>query len=271
MAGIDDILGALLRDIANSRVTADMYSRNISRYYEQDPVLRRFPVPRMEVDSLEIDLKFAINNAELDPLRTESLESRLAVIFERQSDALTVDFIDAVVEVVRKSQPHETTDMGPWYSLIKQVWSGDYHEDVNSRVMRYLEITQRHLIDSTTAFDTEEAEKEIRKIFLRRWKYLIEDFLKNNEVDETSVPSQDKIIRAMKLDERVEKISQDIKKAVDKRGGCSIDVAISGQQLEELNAESLCAIKVKTKIKNYNWTMVEGTDEEDTKYILNPE
>lgn len=272
MAGIDDIIGALLRDIANSRVTADMYSRNISRYYEQDPVLRRFPVPRMEVDSLEMDLKFAISNAELDPLRTEGLESRLAVIFERQSDALTVDFVDSVVEVVRKNQPQETTDMGDWYDLIKQVWSGDYQEAVNSSVMRYLEITQRHLIDSSSEFNKKDIQKEIKKIFLRRWKYLIEEFLaSHDDIDLATVPSENKLIEAMNLDKRVEMLEKEVKTAIEERGGYRLDVDVDGKRLEEYDTDTLCSVKVKTKIRNYNWTLVEGNDEESPKYILNPE
>lgn len=271
MSGIDDIVGAVLRDITNARVTSDMYSRNISRYYEQDHLLRRFPVPRMEVDTLEIDLKFAITEVNFDPLRKEAFESRLAVIFERFSDILTVDFIDAVVEVVRKKQPGETTDMGPWYDLIKQVWSGEYHINVRQRILRYLEITQRQLIDGQSEFNRKESGKEIKKIFSRRWHYLIEDFRAEHTVLDSSVPLESELFDAMSLDERLSALERDLKTAQKSPGGVKMDVDIASHHLQELDVSSLCNIKIQTKVRNYNWTLVEGAEDETPKYILNPE
>jgi hypothetical protein len=274
MAGIHDIVGALLRDITNARVTSDMYSRNISRYYEQDALLRRFPVPRMEVDTLEMDLKFAINDVQIDPLRTEAMEARLAIIFERHSDALTVDYIDAVVEVIRKKQPGPTTDMGPWYDLIKQVWSGAYHIDVRQRILRYLETTQRQLIDSQAEFgssEVREAQKEVSKILARRWYYLLGDFRKQHDVEDNTVPEESELFAALKLDQRFTALQRDVKEATKAGGGYRVDVEVSAHRLQDIDASAICNVKVQTKVRNYTWTVVEGTDEAIPKYILNPE
>lgn len=272
MAGIDDIVGALLRDVTNSRVTSDMYSRNISRYYEQDAILRRFPVPRMEIDSLEMDLAFVINNVEIDLLRKEGLESRLVIIFERQSDAMTVDFIDAVVEVIRTKQPEQDNDKGPWYGLFQEVWSSDYQQSVRSRVMRYLDITQRHLIDSKSAFDPAEAQKEITKIFLRRWEHLITDFIADNRnIKSSSVPTEKELIDAMRLNHRIASLQEEIQHAIDNRGGVRVDIIVDSSQLHEVEQTKLCSLKLITKVKNYHWTKVEEAGDEHAKYILNPE
>ncbi len=74
MPELHHILGSIFRDIAQSVFTSDMYSRDISRYYEQDPLLRHFPVPRTEVDELEVQLKFAIANIDLNPVQSVSRE-----------------------------------------------------------------------------------------------------------------------------------------------------------------------------------------------------
>jgi hypothetical protein len=272
MAGIDDIVGALLRDVTNSRVTSDMYSRNISRYYEQDAILRRFPVPRMEIDTLEMDLSFAINNVEVDPLRKEGLESRLVIIFERQSDAMTVDFIDAVVEIIRNKHSHESNDMGAWYELFKYVWSAEYHQSVRARIMRYLDITQRHLIDTKSIFDLSDATKEITKIFLRRWKYLIDDFqAENADIELGMIPTESDLIEAMQLEHRIDSLREEIQQALKDRGGVRVDIIVDSGQLLEIDQSTLCSLKIVTKIKNYNWTKIDEPGEEQAKYILNPE
>ncbi len=64
MAELNDVLGAILRDVAQARVISDLYSRNVSLEYQQDDVLSAFPVPRVEITEASIDLKFAVNKVE---------------------------------------------------------------------------------------------------------------------------------------------------------------------------------------------------------------
>jgi hypothetical protein len=64
VAELNDVLGAILRDVAQARVISDLYSRNVSLEYRQDEVLSGFPVPRVEVTEASIDLKFAVNKIE---------------------------------------------------------------------------------------------------------------------------------------------------------------------------------------------------------------
>ena len=68
MAELNDVLGAMLRDIAQARVAADLFSRNVSLDYQKDEVLSGFPVPRVEVTQASIDLRFAVNQVEQRPV-----------------------------------------------------------------------------------------------------------------------------------------------------------------------------------------------------------
>jgi hypothetical protein len=63
MPKLGDTLGAILRDIAQSRIQADRFSRDASLEYAKDPILRLFPVPRAEIRSAEIELVFAVDRA----------------------------------------------------------------------------------------------------------------------------------------------------------------------------------------------------------------
>jgi len=64
MPQLTEVLGTVLRDLARSRVVSDIFSRDVSLEYEQDPVLSAFPVPRVEVKQAAIQLRFAINAVE---------------------------------------------------------------------------------------------------------------------------------------------------------------------------------------------------------------
>lgn len=68
MAELNDVLGAILRDVAQARVMSDLFSRNVSVDYQQDDVLGGFPVPRVEVTQASLDLKFAVSAVEHKPV-----------------------------------------------------------------------------------------------------------------------------------------------------------------------------------------------------------
>jgi hypothetical protein len=63
MAKFDETLGALLRDLAYARVKSDLFSREASLEYLKDPLLRLFPVPRVEMSQAEIEVSFAVKEA----------------------------------------------------------------------------------------------------------------------------------------------------------------------------------------------------------------
>jgi predicted nucleic acid-binding protein len=80
MAELKDVLGATLRDIAQSRVISDEFSAEVSREYEQNAILSLFPVPRVEIREASINLKFAVNAVEKRPVdlsgRTRALAAQ---------------------------------------------------------------------------------------------------------------------------------------------------------------------------------------------------
>jgi hypothetical protein len=61
---------------------SDAYSRDISRYYEQDPLLRGFSVPRADIESVELDLKFAFKSAKLTEARDMDTEDRIRSLID---------------------------------------------------------------------------------------------------------------------------------------------------------------------------------------------
>jgi hypothetical protein len=80
VAELNTVLGAILRDVAQSRVTADLFSRNVSIEYQQDPILSGFPVPRVDIVQTTVDLKFAVNSVDRhDVDRNAVIRARLPV------------------------------------------------------------------------------------------------------------------------------------------------------------------------------------------------
>lgn len=61
MAKLSEVLGGLLRDLADSRVAADSLSKQYAEAYGQDPLLQHFPVPRVAIRDVTLRLRFAVN------------------------------------------------------------------------------------------------------------------------------------------------------------------------------------------------------------------
>lgn len=94
MADLQQVVGAILRDLAKARFGSDLYSRSIARYYENDYLLRKFPVPRSDIEEVEIDLKFSISEIQSSAVNTEGREANVAVLLERAVEELVATFLD---------------------------------------------------------------------------------------------------------------------------------------------------------------------------------
>jgi hypothetical protein len=109
LAGLNDVLGAILRDVAQARVTSDLFSRSVSFEYRDDEVLRGFPVPRVEVVQASLELKFAVNDVERTEVDREAfLRARASAYAAELGRQLYSDFIetnprgDELVGIIRE-------------------------------------------------------------------------------------------------------------------------------------------------------------------------
>jgi hypothetical protein len=109
LAELNDVLGAILRDVAQARVTSDLFSKNVSVDYQQDEVLSGFPVPRVDVVQASIDLKFAVSNVERKDVDPQTIiRMRLTPFAAQLGRQLYSDLIetdprgDELVELLRE-------------------------------------------------------------------------------------------------------------------------------------------------------------------------
>jgi hypothetical protein len=61
MTSLGEILGAMISQIDRGRAQADIAVLEIAQIYKDNPVLRGFPVPRVALDEVRLDLKLAIS------------------------------------------------------------------------------------------------------------------------------------------------------------------------------------------------------------------
>lgn len=72
MPQLSEVLSGILRDVTKVRLEADKASAELVEIYRKDPVLQCFPVPRVEIRDLNIQLKFAFMGGEANEIAVDA-------------------------------------------------------------------------------------------------------------------------------------------------------------------------------------------------------
>lgn len=274
MADLQQIVGAILRDLAKARFSADLYSRSISRYYENDYLLRRFPVPRADVEEVELDLKFSIAGVPDSEVNHESQEANAAVLFERSVERLVATFLD--IARARNESDQAFNDTW-WKYLTKGFNSTALRIEMRQKVLRYFIESYTHLINDEGRFNADLALQELERPI--RWAmepYAKEEYTASPGSDAEQQMKRD--LRAMVLPLMKE---DDIRQAVTAmtpaietiwqgNSDARLEVMIEGGQLSQLSDAALSSVKIKAVVRNMVWTEVKVGDR-TTRHALTSE
>ena len=82
MVNLGDYLGHLLSEVTKARVQADMETLRIAELYASDPLLKHFPVPRMRLPNLELNVPVIISETPDDDDKSTSVIDSKTIITE---------------------------------------------------------------------------------------------------------------------------------------------------------------------------------------------
>jgi hypothetical protein len=261
MPELHQILGSLFSDIAQSVFTSDLYSRDVSRYYEQDGLLRHFPVPRTEISEMEFDLKFAISGIELNPTQSIAREANAATIFIDFSYDLSESFYEELHDILLelRKQGKSISD-----AVLEQAASAVNSIYLRQDLLKFFQRNQGILIEQGT-FQVDKAREEIRDILEKHLNALLGEDLTNKEKKDVF----DRIIKAIKLESGLKALVEPLRFAWNRAGDFKMDVEITAEKLSELDSEHLSSVHVRTRVRNYKWSEVEHQGRR--WWTLNPE
>lgn len=262
MADLQQIVGAILRDLAKARFSADLYSRSISRYYENDHLLRRFPVPRADVEEVELDLKFSIAGVPESEVNHESQEANAAVLFERSVERLVATFLDIARD--RNASDGDFNDTW-WKYLTKGFNSTGLRIEMRQKVLRFFIESYTHMIDDDGNFDSAMPLRELERPF--RWAmeaFAKEIYTQGGEAEVEMKRSLRELILPLINDPAmktaVEAMGPPIKTIWQGNSDARLEIMIEGGQLSQLGEAALSSVKIKAVVRNMVWTEVKVGD-----------
>ena len=90
MSQLNGIIASILSDINEAKSKADEASREIAKAYASDQILRYFQVPRIGIQNLEVEIKYAVTGVEEKPANPALSKQRLAdlaAVFSKETAA----------------------------------------------------------------------------------------------------------------------------------------------------------------------------------------
>ena len=262
MADLQQLVGAILRDLAKARFSADLYSRSISRYYENDYLLRRFPVPRADVEEVEIDLRFSIASVPESEANNESQEANAAVLFERSVERLVATFLDIAGQ--RELADESLGEVRKKY-ISKGFASTVLRIEMRQKVLRYFIESYTHLIDDEGRFNVDMALADLERPFRWAMEQYAHDGVATTEESEREMKQAlyglvKPVVDTDDMKKVVQAMEAPIKTIWQGNSDARLEIMIEGGQLSQLGEAALSSMKIKAVVRNMVWTEVKVGD-----------
>ncbi|ACS84176.1 hypothetical protein [Musicola paradisiaca] len=251
MAQLDQFLGTVLTDLTQARVTSDICSRDTSRFYQQDPVLRSYSVPRVALDSFEFELQFAITGVKVrkndydDKLKLERMYAcgglQLAEKMCQHSDQYLTnrDGIDTMQPAVR--------------TLLMRLRNSSERSKLSQSLIQLLNEAQ--LVDEEGHFQSDKA----APLLVDRFVQIATQDLELSESLRLVMPELRNELKQV-TDRELDELENSVRFLMECSEDFNLEVEVCADRLRERPVNTLSTLKLKGGFKNYVWTQSHQQD-----------
>ncbi len=242
MAKLSLVIGSVLRDLAQSRVISDTFSRDVSVDYEEDPILRLFPVPRMEIKEVSISIPITVKSVQPGAVKTEQIVKTMA---KASAAKLGSSIIETVTSKSKNKEIITKTfaDAQMGKRLEKAI-----EQKISQSANQIGRVVEGEKLDIASMF-SELAQKELLAD-ARATKELrtqIDDATLRTALSKTT----DSFVKSV--------LTKDVKEAVEaaQEKASVVDVGVTTEELTGVPETAVTRITLVTDVKNYQWTKTE--------------
>ncbi len=269
MADLQQIIGAILRDLAKARFASDLYSRSIARYYEGDNLLRKFPVPRADIAEVEIDLKFSITEVRESEVNAESREANVAILLERSVERLVATYLDLARDFTANSAHREVAER------LEKLLSKGFNSmvlriELRQLALRYFIESYTHLIANDGTFDAAAALRGLRQPFFWAHANYRQEGVSNADLEGPLNAVFDDVFANKEFKAVIDSLAEPIKTIWQANYDARLEVEVDGHKLAQLQAAAISSIRIKAEVRNSVWTEVK-VGEHQYQRSLTPE
>ena len=249
MARLGEVIGAIMTQIDRGRSQADAAVLEVAQLYREHPLLRDFPVPRVTLDEVVIDLKVAVASSPAGHTRiTPEAKTEALKLFDRLVTDLPEN--EPLLAQLREKQPQfgeVWKSAGPEQIMrtLGDLLPDDAEVDPKALALGVSAVISRQL---TGVLVSEEAKVPVATVrtFVRQQLPEVENRL-SSQIQEILV-----------------KTIQPVPPAPDR-----LDVLVTASELESIPPERITTVKLSLHEADREWTQIE-TPEGGTQDKLVP-
>ncbi|MDH7483432.1 MAG: hypothetical protein QHH01_02270 [Spirochaetales bacterium] len=236
MASLDEVVGAIMSQIGKGRSQADLATIEVAKLYREHPLLAAFPVPRLSLDEVVIDLKVSMANA---PVTKRSL------------DVQTRTEIAAGMERLLAQLPEEETELQNLqkrYKGLARLWQGRsplIKETVASLLPAEMTTGQRQVAEGLATLLCGQLSSALLSPEAGVAKTRSAEFLKK-ELPRIQTKLAD---RALQIMDDVLKKRPPITE--------SLEVLVTASELQNIPPEKITTLHITLRESDRSWTQVE--------------
>jgi hypothetical protein len=247
MASLGELIGALISQIGKGRSQADIATLEVGKLYKDHPLLSGFPVPRLTLDEVVVDLKIAIATVPT-PGRFITPKVKEEVLAQ----------VKEIVNNIEKEPSFGTIKKE--YSELQKVWKST-HEQIIQRVSEFIpddvEVETKSIAYGialiirgylTSTMLSPDAKVPLKKT---------QDFLNKDA-------PQIEIKLASQIQESILKILETQPPVKDR-----LDVLVTASDLQIIPPEKITTLKLTLRESDRVWTQIE-TEKGEIKEKLIP-
>lgn len=247
MASFGDVIGAIISQIGKGRSQADMATLEVAQIYKDHPLLSTFPVPRVSLDEVVIDLKMAITAVPVPKVFTSKAKTDLL----SQLGKVVGDLVITESSVDKLSQK---------FPKFPEIWKST-HNQLMQRLSDLLpiemEVEPKSIAYGMASTIGGHLTSTVLKLDARAVNKVPRDFLeKESPLIETKLASQ--------IQETISKLLE-IQSADKNR----LDVLVTASDLQSIPPDKITSVKLTLREADQTWTQIE-TERGEVKDKLIP-
>ncbi|MGC1121624.1 MAG: hypothetical protein WBA22_11080 [Candidatus Methanofastidiosia archaeon] len=234
MANLGEIVGAIIAQVGRGRTQADAETVEIAETYKDNPLFSSFPVPRMTLDEVVIDLKMAVSTG---PTTGASLTPESQKEILKRVDTLVNDLPRRYRYV--QNMPDNPTIWNPARAKIA--------EEITDLVPVGVAVDPKSIVVGATAAIQQNVVQAIAhpafKVITRK---TMGSFV------EEDVPRMEKYVKS-----EIDKIVTDVVTSQPPTEG-RVEVLVSASDLEGIPAEKISTVRLTLRESDLSWTEIKG-------------
>lgn len=260
MARLDDVVGAILRDLTLAQDVASKHTRMLAVEYANDPLLRHFPIPRTELSDVELELRFApkqLKRVSGSPERTLAIAKDS---FDRYAPVAARALLQVASDRLERARALPTFPAAMLEDVRNSLVSSDFEAYVTKAISLDLFANRAKIVTPPDQLNIDAA-RDTTVATATRVVFEHEDLKRFMEANPQFTSETLSVVQDA-LKAPLAGLQSDFQSSDLRAPEYELDVSLDPDELPEADHRSLATIRIRAVMRNQRWVTTTGAPDQ---------